>query len=176
MQTDPDTYTDLTDPSRFADDPAVDVQERSQAVEEEVLERYEAVEGLAVIAVTDDDDRLLLERPEEAPVWLLPHSTVTAVQTFDDVAVTAMRLHTGLNVTLDGVFRVRTVDVHLEGDPSRETRTHEVVFGASLADPDQRVDEDALGEHGIDEVEWFAEPPADLPDGDGAADVETLLG
>jgi hypothetical protein len=175
MQTDPDTYTDLTDPSRFADDPAVDVQARSQGVDEEHLERYESVEGLAVVAVTDADGRLLLERPEEAPVWLLPHSTVTAVQTYDDVAVTAMRLHTGLDVSLDGVFRVRTVDVHLEDDPSRETRTHEVVFAASMVDPEQTVDEDALAEHGIDEVDWFAEPPADLPDGDGREDVEALL-
>ncbi|QLH78767.1 NUDIX domain-containing protein [Halosimplex rubrum] len=125
----------LRDPESLREEPGVDFREQEQVVDDEAFEQAvegaENQSGLVVVAVTDEQDRLLLVDSEWVDGWTLPNGPVGADE---DWAVAADRwaedeLHFPVQIE-EPKLVIRTETRTEDGDESVVGYT--VAFAASL--------------------------------------------
>ena len=149
----------LSDPHAFAADAEVPFESRTFT--HETADHPEAgAAGLAVVGATDRDGSLLLLVQPSAGHAVLPHATVEP----DEDWATAAREHvealTGLDITVDGVRRVRRIEHVVAGEDVPRETTHHVVLAGSVAGSAPTTT--GLCEDNDWEVGWHLTPPVDL--------------
>lgn len=91
--------------------------------------RASDLEGRAVVGVTNDANELLVLIADELGVALLPHGDVEPGGDWTQAAREGVAGQTGIDVSLESVAAVRTVDHVVDGTST--ATTHRVVYGAS---------------------------------------------
>jgi ADP-ribose pyrophosphatase YjhB (NUDIX family) len=169
QRTDRASLTDL-DALRTRGD--VEFLERTRALEQRKFEalrkRYQSIDGVVQVGVTDDDGAVLLVGPDP---WAPPGGNVDAGEDWAAAARRAIADLTGVAVTVDGVERVEETYFCLESDEDSRFLAPSVLFSASPAEEpgDFRADptvasdlDDPLYGDGEDvELAWFEEVPGD---------------
>jgi len=135
-------------------------------------------DGRVAVDVRNDDGEHLLLIHDEHGVALLPNETVAPDEDWAAVAREAAESYTGIEIELDTVLAVRTVDHVLSGEDEPHLTTHRVVVRGSPAGGE--IDEcKRAAENGSDEwrVEWLTDLPGDIstPEGGPRDDLELVL-
>lgn len=177
QRSDDDRPTELsvTDPEALADRNGLEIRQRTFT--HESREHCEAdAAGRAIVGVTDEDGRLLVQVNREIDCAVLPNDTVGLDEDWATVGRHSVEERAGISVTLDSVERVRRVEHVVEGESTSQLTTHHVVFGASVASPETSLD--GLCEDNDWEIGWYDELPVEVDD-DGTGvidDIRLFLG
>lgn len=135
-------------------------------------------DGRAAVGIRTDDDEHLFMLHDELGVALLPNETVDPGADWAAVAREAAAGYTGIEVDLESILAVRTVDHFMPAEEEPHLTTHRMVFRGSPAGGE--IDEcKRAAENGSDEwrVEWLDALPDGVspPDGGPRSDLELVL-
>lgn len=162
----------VTDPAAITEHTGIPAEHETYHHDDVDHCEHEAA-GRAIVGVINNEGRLLcVVHPEEGHV-VLPNETVPAGGDWAAVARERAAGMADVEVTLDGVQLVRTVDHAVAG--TVESRTHHVLFTASLADPDAPLE--GLCNDNPWELRWLSAVPGragDDPQGP-YVDIKRLL-
>lgn len=170
--------TSLTDPESIRDRDGVEYDERTYVHGDP--EHCEAdADGRTIVGVTDGSGRTLLLVDESESVALLPNEPVEPGGDWADCARRVAEATVGHPVEIDAVERVRAVRHRVEGDGDLQTRTHHVVFRASLEveEPAGGLDVEGSGDWNAG---WYGAAPVDVdpeePASPGQVDAPSDIG
>jgi len=127
---DPTADATLSDPTTLLDRDEVDVRDRHETADADTFADHESWDGMAAVGIADDDGRLLLLRREDGDHAILPHRPVEPGGDYAAVARAAAAEAADLQVTLDGVERVRRVEF-THADDGRTASRLDALFRAS---------------------------------------------
>ncbi|MFB6068580.1 MAG: hypothetical protein ABEJ90_01475 [Halobacterium sp.] len=166
------TQAEEQSPTASFDDPAelrardgVEVVDRQRPMPDEKFEalrdRYDAIEGVVQVALTDGDGRVLLWGVEDAAP---PGGSVDGGEDWVAAAQSAMEDVTGQAVRVEEPVFLEVTEFHREGDESESFPAPSVHFAASLVDSDEAFVEDPSVPEGFEhpmfeedpELDWYA--------------------
>lgn len=135
-------------------------------------------DGRVAVDIRNDDGEHLLLIHDEGGVALLPNETVDPDEDWAAVAREAAEGYTGIEIDLEAVLAVRTVEHVRPGDDEPHLTTHRIVVRGSPTGGE--IDEcKRAAENGSDEwrVEWLADSPEGIsfPEGGARDDLELVL-
>ncbi|EMA43171.1 hypothetical protein C449_14372 [Halococcus saccharolyticus DSM 5350] len=163
----------VTDPAAVAERSGVAFEQRTY--ERDDVEHCETdAAGRVVVGITDGDERLLLVVNSEDEFGVLPNEAVDPEEDWAAVGRWLIEEMTGTDTTLNGVRAVREVEHVVDGE--KQSQTHHVVFGGSLADSDAILD--GVCDDNSWELRWFDAMPTWLDDEARGvyADIELFVG
>ncbi|MBX0323028.1 NUDIX domain-containing protein [Halomicroarcula sp. F13] len=143
----------IYDPESLRDSDDVPFHEDTETVDETTLDRLEAMDDMAPVGVTDEDDETLVMQVTETCDWKIPAASVGPD---DDFAATARRwveTNAGVAVELTAVEGVWRFEAR-SADSDRTAERYFVVFAASPAES-RNADGEAV------DIGWFTDLPAD---------------
>lgn len=155
--------TDI-DPERLFEDGRVETDTRTYT--HETADHCEAgTAGRAIVGLTDEAGRVLLAVDRTEKHVILPNAKVAPGEDWAAVGRERVEGLAGVEVTVDGVERVRRVEHVLEDDldSTAGEPTYHVVFGASLASAGQLDDLCADNDW---ELGWYEALPFPVEDDD----------
>lgn len=120
---------ELTDPETLLEHEDIEFSKMPPEEHQGHFELYESIAGLAIVGVTDADDRLLLLEHEDAPYPTLPYGRVAPSDGWVATTRATVTDSTGVAVTVDDVRRVRHHTYRSE--TGEETTGYDVVVAAS---------------------------------------------
>jgi len=167
-----DALTELTDPAALRDDDTVAFREATELADADHFENHREWDGMAIVGVTDDADRLLQLRNEDDHA-ILPHGAVEPEEDYAAVAREAAAEAADLPVEIETVERVRHVHYRLDTDESRRTERYDVLFRAVPA-----TDATPASDRDCWTATWSDEMPEnpDWDHEDVLADIRLFLG
>jgi ADP-ribose pyrophosphatase YjhB (NUDIX family) len=166
----PSPVASLRDPEALLDRDAVGVERVTRTLDadryEAQRERYDDIEGVVQLGVTDGDGRVLLQDWNGTGEWAPPGGTVDPGDDWVAAARRSAERLTGVSVDVDGVVLVE--DLRFERrDGSASFSAYGVSFVLSLAEPatsfreDPAVAPESRFADGDAELAWVTTVPAD---------------
>lgn len=166
----------VTDPVAAADSAGLAIDQRTHVHEnrEQYHDHCESdAIGRTIVGVTDRDDRLLLVVSREEKAAVLPNETVTPGEDWVTVGREWVEGAAGIDVTIDGIERVRRIDHEIAGEDLPVSTIYHVVFGGS-APSETAID--GMCEDNPFELGWHDELPVAEEESDHIADVQLFIG
>lgn len=167
----------VTDPVAAADSAGLAIDQRTHVHEnrEQYQDHCESdAIGRAIVGITDADDQLLLLVSREEKAAMLPNETVAPGEDWATVGREWVEGAAGIDVTIDGIERVRRVDHEIEGEDSPESTIYHVVFGGSV--PSEATIDGLCADNPF-ELGWHDElPVAEEEESAHVADVRLFIG
>lgn len=172
-----DEALSVTDPKAVAEREGRSVSQETNIHEdrEQYNDHCESdVVGRAIVGVTDTDDRLLLLVASEREAAILPHETVAPGEDWAAVGRECVEEFAGIDVTLEGLKRVRAMDHVIEDEETVERTVYHVVFSGSVASAKPL---DSLCADNPFELGWYDELPsvAGNQSPESVADIQIFL-
>lgn len=165
----------VTDPAAVADSEELTIEQRTRVHESRTQYRDHCESnavGRSIVGVTAPDDRLLLVVSQEKNAAVLPHDTVASGEDWAAVGREWVEGAAGIDVTIDGIERVRRI-VHEIEDGDALSTTYHVVFSGSAAG----TTIDGLCADNPFELGWYEElPVAEEEDSGPVADIRLFIG
>jgi len=162
--------TSLRDPETLLDRDAVSVESVTRTLDatryEAQRERYDDIEGVVQLGVTDGDGRVLVQDWNGAGRWAPPGGTVDPGEDWLAAARRSAERLTGVSVDVDGAVLVENLRFERR-DGSASFSAYGVSFVLSLAEPapsfrrDPAVAPESRFADGDAELAWVATVPAD---------------
>jgi hypothetical protein len=171
-----------TDPERLFENGSIDAEERTytHGDEEHYRNRHPAgTVGRTIVGITDADGRLLLLTDPEEGHALLPNDTVGSGENWTTVAREWVEGQAGVEVTIDGIERLRRVEHAIEGEETPRSHVHHVVLsGSVVSTAPGEVPLDELCADNPWELGWYEQLPFEVedPESDPIDDVRLFLG
>ena len=169
------------DPERLFDDEGIDTAERTytHGNEEHYRNRHGAgTVGRVIVGITDAGGRLLLLTDPEEGHALLPNDTVGSGEHWTTVARKWVEGQAGIEVTIDGIERLRRVEHAIEGEETPRSLVHHVVLsGAAVSTAPREAPLDELGADNPWELGWYEQLPYEVedPESDPIDDIRLFL-
>ncbi|HET7325232.1 MAG TPA: hypothetical protein VFJ06_12975 [Halococcus sp.] len=163
----------MTDPKAIAERQEVAFERRTY--EHDNVEHCEAeAVGRAIVGVSDTNGQVLVAVHSQEEYAILPNDTVEPGDDWAAVGREWIESMASVEVTLDDIRLVREVEHLVEGEP--RSRTHHVIFGGTLANPDATLSK--LCDDNPWELRWIDAVPDWLPeDPQGVhGDIELFVG
>lgn len=171
-----DEPASVTDPVAAADSAGLAIDQRTHVHEnrEQYQDHCESdAIGRAIVGITDADDQLLLLVSWEEKAAVLPNETVAPGEDWATVGREWVEGVAGIDVTIDGIERVRRVDHEIEGEDSPESTIYHVVFCGSA--PSETAIDGLCADNPF-ELGWHDELPVAEEESAHVADVRLFIG
>jgi len=173
-----DEAKSITDPTTYRDRSGV--ESRDEVNDHDGTEHCgTGTVGRAIVDVRNDDGEHLLLVHDEVGVAILPNETVDPGEDWAAVAREAAAGYTGIEIKLEAILSVGTVEHTVPDQDDPQLTTTRAVFRGSPVGSE--IDEcKRAAENGSDEwrVEWCSDLPEGIspPEGGPERDLELVLG
>ena len=169
------------DPERLFDDDSIDTAERTytHGNEEHYRNHHGAgTVGQVIVGITDAGGRLLLLTDPENGYVLLPNDTVGSGEHWTTVGREWVEGQADIEVTIDGIERLRRVEHAIKGEETPRSLVHHVVLsGAAVSTAPREAPLDELGADNPWELGWYEQLPYEVedPESDLIDDIRLFL-
>ncbi|WP_323173771.1 hypothetical protein [Natrialba sp. PRR66] len=138
----------------------VPFHERTNVVDEELVEQVTALADLAGAGITNPDGDLLFRRLTDTCAWKIPVATVAPEEDFAAAITTHIRETIGFTVTLDAIEGVWDIRLRTEDGTKTASRGF-VIFSASPVSGSYDLEAATPEGDPVEDAGWFDDLPAE---------------